>query len=639
MPVLTSMTVIASVRSITSVPPEGSHTLRSSALSSCSSIRYSANTSFGPTWRCSRSAELRRDVSDVVLQRVPRVVALDDEAGEVLVELVAHDLDEQVRLLVEERRRLGLVGARGLGLALDDLPLRLQAADVALQRLVAHALRGGADDHPGLAGDDLLEHVLEPLALDVGQLAADPGGAAARHVDQESAGQADLGGEPGALVPDRVLRDLHEHAVAAGQGLLDAPRLAAETGGVPVDLARVEHRVAAAADVDERGLHAGQHVLHAAEVDVADHATCRSRRGPPGDEVLDEDVVLEHRDLDAVAALPDDHRAVDGLAAGQELGLGQDRHPAAAGVATVAAALALGLQPGGAADALHAVARRPRAARAAGATFVTVTVPGGSVSSPTSAVSSPAAAAAAPAAAAARSARVLVGRRRPRPTPRRPRCRRRSPHRSPAHRTRCPRRPRPRRCPRWSRRRHRRSPRPRPRPRRPRRAAPAAVPSSSSSPVVGTCGVVGSSVAPSSAADVGGLLVDRARPARRRRGRASGRLEQRRGRCEQRRQRGAGLGGLLAPCPRTVRSGPVLSGSVRSCESARPSRRPARPAPDRARRLPARPPSRSTLDWALRTSTPEVGQRREHLAAGPCDAVWPARAPASSPAGRPVRVR
>ena len=36
LPVLTSMTVIASVRSMTSEPPEGSQTLRSSALCSCS---------------------------------------------------------------------------------------------------------------------------------------------------------------------------------------------------------------------------------------------------------------------------------------------------------------------------------------------------------------------------------------------------------------------------------------------------------------------------------------------------------------------------------------------------------------------------------------------------------------------------
>ena len=38
-PVLTSTTVMASVRSITSVPPDGNHTLRSRALANCSSMR------------------------------------------------------------------------------------------------------------------------------------------------------------------------------------------------------------------------------------------------------------------------------------------------------------------------------------------------------------------------------------------------------------------------------------------------------------------------------------------------------------------------------------------------------------------------------------------------------------------------
>ena len=45
----------------------------------------------------------------------------------------------------------------------------------------------------------------------------------------------------------------------------------------------------------------------------------------PGDEVLDEHVVLQHADLDPAAALAHHHRALDRLAPGQELGLGEDR--------------------------------------------------------------------------------------------------------------------------------------------------------------------------------------------------------------------------------------------------------------------------------------------------------------------------
>ena len=108
----------------------------------------------------------------------------------------------------------------------------------------------------------------------------------------------------------------------------------------------------------ERRLHRRQHVLHLAEEDAADH-----RIGPGlRDEVLDQDAVLEQRDLRQVAALPDRHHPLDGLPAGQELGLGEDLRAAAGGVPRVAPALPLGLQPGRPANALHLVRRRVRRA-------------------------------------------------------------------------------------------------------------------------------------------------------------------------------------------------------------------------------------------------------------------------------------
>ena len=148
--------------------------------------------------------------------------------------------------------------------------------------------------------------------------------------------------------PDRVLRDLHEHPVAGLERELDASGLVAGLDGIPVDLAGVQHGVAAAADVDERGLHARQHVLHATEVDVADE------RGilVAGDVVLDEHVVFEHRDLDAPVLRANDHLAVDGLTAREELGLGDDG-ATAPGLAAVTAALLLGLEPSGTLDALR----------------------------------------------------------------------------------------------------------------------------------------------------------------------------------------------------------------------------------------------------------------------------------------------
>ena len=162
------------------------------------------------------------------------------------------------------------------------------------------------------------------------------------------------------MCPDGVLADLHDDVVAGLERLLDLALRATETRCVPVDLARIQHAVAAAADVDECGLHRGQHVLHDAQVDVAD----QRRRRRAGDEVLDQHAVLEHRDLRVSAALvrrlgadlvPDDHHPVDGLAAGQEFGLAQDRRAPPSRVAPVAASLPLGFQPRRSGDALNLV--------------------------------------------------------------------------------------------------------------------------------------------------------------------------------------------------------------------------------------------------------------------------------------------
>ena len=196
---------------------------------------------------------------------------------------------------------------------------------------------------PAVSGTMSLRSVLEPVALGVGELARDAAGGAVGYVDQEPSGQADLAGEPGALVADRVLGDLDEDGLPRGQHRLDLARLAVLVAERrPVDLAGVEHRVAALADVDEGGLHRGQDVLDPAEVDVADQRGLRLA----GDVVLDEHVVLEDADLGDVVVLADHHHPVDRLAAGQELGLADDRRAPAAGLAALATALLLGLEPG-----------------------------------------------------------------------------------------------------------------------------------------------------------------------------------------------------------------------------------------------------------------------------------------------------
>ena len=95
----------------------------------------------------------------------------------------------------------------------------------------------------------------EAPALVVGEPPGDPEHLRVRNHHQEPAGEADLAGEAGPLPAQRILRDLDQHRLAGLQGLLDAAGPLDVL--VPVHLAGVQDGVAAPADVDERGLHAG----------------------------------------------------------------------------------------------------------------------------------------------------------------------------------------------------------------------------------------------------------------------------------------------------------------------------------------------------------------------------------------------
>ena len=297
---------------------------------------------------------LGRDPRHVLVDGLPRVVAFDHERGKVLVEQVADDLDQEVGLLVERDRGAGALRDPLLGRRGDLLPLGGESGDVAADLLLAHALGGGPDDHTRALRDDILEDRLEPLALGVRELAGDAGRVAVRHVDQEAARERDLRGQARTLLADRVLRHLDQHRIARAERLLDTAGAPAEAGRLPVDLTGVEDAVATPADVDERRLHAGEHVLHTAEVDVADHGARRLG----GDEVLDQDAVLEDADLGhrtgtvGVLLLADHHDAIHGLATREELGLRQDRLTTTARLTAVAPALSLGLEPRRPADAL-----------------------------------------------------------------------------------------------------------------------------------------------------------------------------------------------------------------------------------------------------------------------------------------------
>ena len=289
--------------------------------------------------------QIRGDLVDVGTHHGPRLVALDDQAREILVEQVADDLDQHVGLFVHGHRLGTLAALRLRGALVDVPPQPLETIDVGGDGLLGHTLRGGADDRARPLRRDLLQNLLQALALRLRQLAGNARAVAARHVHQETAGQGNLHRQAGALVAHRVLGHLHQHLVAGLERVLDAPRPAGGAERTPIDVRRVQHAVAVGADVDERRLHARQHVLHAAEVDVADDRRLRVR----GDEMLDEQLVLQHADLrdHAVAvvavAFAHHHRAFDGFAAGEELGFRDDVALAGFGAA-IGATAALGLQ-------------------------------------------------------------------------------------------------------------------------------------------------------------------------------------------------------------------------------------------------------------------------------------------------------
>ena len=149
---------------------------------------------------------------------------------------------------------------------------------------------------------------------------------------------------------NRVLGDLHQNRIAGLQGVLNLAGRTVQTGDIPVDLARVQHSVAAASNVNERSFHGRQNVLNLTQVHVANQGILLGL----GYEVLSQHAVLKHTNLDAAVLLTNQHLTVHRLAASQELSLSHDVAAAAQG-AGLAAAHTLRLQAGRTAHTGHSV--------------------------------------------------------------------------------------------------------------------------------------------------------------------------------------------------------------------------------------------------------------------------------------------
>ena len=159
-----------------------------------------------------------------------------------------------------------------------------EVLQLALEVLARRAVGGRADDRAAAAQVEALGLAAQALALLVVEAPRDADALAGRRVDHVAPGDRELHAQPRALALQRVLDDLHDDLLAGldelgdlRAALLAAAAAAADVDARDDDLVDVQEAVLVEADVDERRLEAGQHVVDLALVDVADD---RARAAP-----------------------------------------------------------------------------------------------------------------------------------------------------------------------------------------------------------------------------------------------------------------------------------------------------------------------------------------------------------------------
>ena len=197
------------------------------------------------------------------------LLVVDDRALEVLGEDVAHDAHRQVRLLEDQRRR-----RRRLDALLEDLVELEQVLQLALEIRSLGAVRRGPDDRAAATQIELLGLLAKPVALAVLQPAGHADALAGGRVDHVAPGDRQLHRQARALGLQGVLDDLDDDLLPRLEQLVDARPVAAAALGLldagQHDLVDVQEPVLVEPDVDERRLEAGEDIVDAAVVDVAD---------------------------------------------------------------------------------------------------------------------------------------------------------------------------------------------------------------------------------------------------------------------------------------------------------------------------------------------------------------------------------
>ena len=183
---------------------------------------------------------------------------------------------------------------------LEDVVELEQVLQLALEIRPRGAVRRRSDDRAAAAQIELLGLLAEPVALLVLQPPRDADALARGRVDHVAPGDRELHAQPRALGLQRVLDDLDDDLLPGLEQIGDARAAAAAALGLldagQHDLVDVQEPVLVEPDVDEGGLEAGQDVVDAALVDVADD------RAPAAALEVDLGYAVAGRDLVAFAA-------------------------------------------------------------------------------------------------------------------------------------------------------------------------------------------------------------------------------------------------------------------------------------------------------------------------------------------------
>ena len=197
------------------------------------------------------------------------LLVVDDRPLEMLREDVPDDPNGQVGLLEDHRW-----GLRFLHALHQHLVQLVQVEQLSFEVLALGAVGGGPDDRPSLPYLKLGRLAAQALSLFVFQAPryadALPGGG----IDHVAPGDRQLHRQARALGFQRILDDLNDDLLSGLEQLGDlatsAPPALGRLYAREHDLIDVQEPVLLKANVDKRGLQAGQNVVDLALVDVAD---------------------------------------------------------------------------------------------------------------------------------------------------------------------------------------------------------------------------------------------------------------------------------------------------------------------------------------------------------------------------------